>query len=62
MRKSVSSLLILTLLMLGFTGCNAVGDKSGNFSVIYIITATLSLLLLIGCIFLLWLPLLFVPT
>lgn len=52
MRKFISSLFILPFLILSFTGCNTIGDKSGNFSVIYIITATLSLLLLISCIFL----------
>ena len=51
MRKFISSLILLPFFMLSFTGCTTIGNKSGNFSVIYMITATLSLLLLIGCIF-----------
>ena len=37
------------LLTLGLTGCSSVGEKSGNVSLIYGITATLSFLLLVGC-------------
>ena len=48
MRKTVVCFAPISLFLLSLTGCNAIGDKSGSLSMIYGITALLSLLLLIG--------------
>lgn len=47
MRKTFCG-LSLPLLLLTMTGCNAIGDKAGNLSLVYCITALLSLLVLIS--------------
>ena len=50
MKKTLSGLLPVLLILL--TSCGAVGDKSASMSIIYGITAIMSLLLLIGyCVF-----------
>ncbi len=49
MRKFLVAVPFLIFLMLNLSGCSTVGDKNGSLSVIYIITAFFSLLLLIGC-------------
>lgn len=49
MKKFVASISLLLFLILNLTGCGAVGDKSASLSIIYGATALLSLLLLIGC-------------
>lgn len=52
MRRKKSSVSMLPLLLLPIlSGCCRVGDKSGNLSIIYCITALLSLVLLIGYFF-----------
>ena len=48
MKKFLASLFILLLLLIGMSGCCAVGDKSASLSIIYGATVVLSLLLLIG--------------
>ena len=50
MRKFHANVPILLLFILGLTGCNADGDKSGRLTYIYGAAAILSLLLLLGCI------------
>ena len=52
MKKSFASIPILLFLMLCLSGCSAVGAKSASLSIIYSAAAVLSLLLLIGCLFL----------
>ena len=47
MRKTFVGLSLLPLL-LTLAGCNAIGDKAGNLSLVYGVTAFLSLLVLIG--------------
>ncbi len=50
MKKLLSGILPVTLILL--TSCGAVGDKSASMSIIYGVTAIISLLLLIGyCVF-----------
>lgn len=49
MKKLFASLSVLLFLMLGLSGCCAVGSKNASQSIIYSATAILSLLLLIGC-------------
>jgi len=46
MRRTFTGLAMLPLLLL--SGCSMIGEKSGNLSAIYCITALLSLLMLIG--------------
>ncbi len=48
MKKLFSGIPILLLLIFGLTGCNPIGDKTASFTIIYGVTAVLSLLLLIG--------------
>ena len=47
MRKILAGFSLLPLLILSLCSCQAIGDKSANFSVIYYVTAFLSLVLLI---------------
>lgn len=49
MKKLFASTPILLFLILCLSGCNAVGAKSANLTVIYGASTVLSLLLLIGC-------------
>jgi len=49
MKKLFASIPILLFLILGLSGCNAVGEKSASLAIIYSAAAVLSLLLLIGC-------------
>lgn len=48
MRRTVTHAAAPLLFLLSLTGCSTIGDKSGSLSMIYGITALLSLLLLIG--------------
>lgn len=48
MRRTVTHAAAPFLFLLSLTGCSTIGDKSGSLSMIYGITALLSLLLLIG--------------
>lgn len=48
MRRYVTGFFLLPLLLLSLSGCHAIGDKNASLSVIYCITASLSLLLLAG--------------
>lgn len=48
MRRTFVGLSALPMLLLSLSGCNMTGDKSSNLSIIYGITALLSLLILIG--------------
>jgi len=64
MKKLFASVPILLFLILSLSGCNAVGEKSANLTIIYGAAAVLSLLLLIGCLLLVrknkvWFTLLF---
>ena len=52
MKKLFASVPILLFLIFILSGCNAIGDKNGSLSIIYLIAAILSLLLLVGCIIL----------
>lgn len=63
-KKLFVSVPFLMLLILNLSGCNAVGEKSSSLTIIYGATAVLSLLLLIGCCWLVrknkvWLVMLF---
>ena len=49
MKKLFASTPILLFLMLCLSGCNAIGAKSANLTVIYGVAAVLALVLLIGC-------------
>ncbi len=49
MKKIFTCIHILLILIINLSGCNYVGNKNGNLSLIYGIAAMLSLLLLIGC-------------
>ena len=49
MKKLFTSTPILLFLILSLSGCNTVGSKSASQSIIYSVSAVLSLLLLIGC-------------
>ena len=64
MKKRLLGIVPLIGITSGLSGCNAVSDGSTSLSVIYGVTAVLSALLLIGCLFLvrkkrLWFVLLF---
>ena len=64
MKKFLASAPILLFFILSLSGCHAVGAKSASLTVIYAAAAVLSLLLLIGCCWLVrknktWLVLLF---
>lgn len=48
MKKTIETAAILLMTLLTFTGCGAIGDKTGSMSVIYGVTAVFSLVLLIG--------------
>ncbi len=52
MKKLYASIPALLFLLLSLSGCSAIGEKNASLSVIYGAAATLSLLLLIGCCFL----------
>ena len=49
MKKRLCWAFALILILIGFSGCNAIGEKTASQSIIYGATAILSLLLLIGC-------------
>ena len=49
MKRLYAFIPVLIFMILGLSGCSAVGDKNASFSIIYGATAILSLLLLIGC-------------
>ena len=64
MKKFLASAPVLLFFIVSLSGCSAIGDKSTSLTVIYAATAVLSLLLLIGCCWLVrknkaWLVLLF---
>lgn len=48
MKKLIYGAISLALMVIGLSGCNAVGDKAESLSIIYGTVAALSLLLLIG--------------
>lgn len=48
MKKLFSGIFLMLLVLMTLTGCNSIGDKATNMSVIYGATAALSLLLLVG--------------
>lgn len=48
MRKSLAGFSLLPLVSILLASCSAIGDKAANMSVIYAVTAVLSLLLLVG--------------
>ena len=50
MKRLFASLSIPFFILLNFSGCTAIGDKTASLSIIYGVAALLSLLLLIGCI------------
>lgn len=50
MKNLLARALILLLLVLNLSGCAVVGNKNASLSIIYIVTAILSLCLLVGCI------------
>jgi len=50
MKKFPAGVPVLLFLILGLSGCNTIGSKSGSLSVIYCTAAVLSFILLIGCI------------
>jgi len=52
MKKLLFAAMFLILTTMGLSGCNAVGDRAESLSIIYGAAAALSLLLLIGCLFL----------
>ncbi len=52
MKKMFASICTLLFIIFSLTACNGVGDKSASQSIIYGAAAVLSLLLLVGCIFL----------
>lgn len=52
MKKAVAGIPVF-LIMLLFSGCDTIGSKTGSVSVVYAIAAIISLLLLVGCFFLL---------
>lgn len=52
MKKTLRYIIILTSITITLSGCSSIGDKSASISVIYGSAAILSLLLLIGCCFL----------
>lgn len=51
MKKIFANTSILLFLVLSLSGCSTVGDKKASMSIIYSAAAVLSLLLLIGCCF-----------
>lgn len=52
MKKRLFGVTSLLLMTTGLSGCHAVGEKAASLSIIYGAAAVLSLLLLIGCLFL----------
>lgn len=52
MNKRIGSMFLLPFILILMSGCSRIGDKSLNLSVVYGVTAALSLLLLAGCILL----------
>jgi len=52
MNKKYGSMFLLPLMVLFLSSCGRIGEKSLNLSVVYGVTAALSLLLLAGCILL----------
>lgn len=52
MKKSLSSILIMLFLMINLCSCQSINSKSTSFSIIYGVSALISLLLLIACFFL----------
>ncbi len=64
MKKRLFGVTSLLLMTTGLSGCSTVGDKAASLSIIYGALAVLSLLLLVGCLFLIhkkktWFVLLF---
>ena len=64
MRKRLLGIIVLICIALGLSGCNSISDGSASLSIIYSVTAVLSALLLIACLFLVrkrrqWIILLF---
>ncbi len=49
MKRLFAFIPILIFLISGLSGCNAIGEKNANLSIIYGVAAILSLLLLVGC-------------
>ncbi|MBE7064565.1 MAG: hypothetical protein E7384_01960 [Ruminococcaceae bacterium] len=52
MKKYLLGVFSLLLIILGLSGCTAVGEKNASLSIIYGVAAIVSLLLLVGCVFL----------
>ncbi len=52
MKKIFISTPILLYLILNLSGCNAIGSKNANQSIIYLVATIFSFLLLVGCCFL----------
>ncbi len=52
MRKYLAIISVLMFLILNLSGCNTIGDKNGSLTIIYGAAALLSLVLLLGCVFL----------
>lgn len=52
MKKIIASIPVLLFIILNLSGCSTIGDKNASLSFIYGAAAILSLLLLIGCYFL----------
>ena len=52
MKKSFFNIVCIMIFPLLLSGCRTVGEKSASLSIIYGVCAVLSLLLLIGCYFL----------
>jgi len=49
MKKNIGFPILLSLLPMLLTGCSAVGEKTASISVVYMATAIVSFLLLVGC-------------
>ena len=52
MKKLFASIPVLLILIIGLSGCNAIGEKNASLTIIYSAAAVLSLLLLVGCLLL----------
>ena len=52
MKRFFASVSVLLFLIISLSGCDAVGGKNASLSIIYGAAAVLSLLLLVGCLFL----------
>lgn len=48
MKKQFFCIVSLFVLLFAFTGCSSIGDKTASVSIIYVITAVLSLIIFVG--------------